>query len=1221
MSHPLSSALRGVRRRWRGVLVAYGLARWVTIVLAVAAVLALADYLLRSSDPGVRVLSTLALLGAAVWGLGRYLLAACRARLSDVAVALRVEQRFPVLRDRLSSAIEFLDGAEDDPRAGSAQLRRRVIHEVTEEIAPLRLVEAVDVRPARWALTWAAVAVAAAFALALLDPPSTRIALVRLAAPWSDVAWPRRTHLAFVDPPRRIGSGQPFVARVIDAEGRPVPDGVRIFFRHAGEPLADDDAGHPMTRAADGAFTASKPSVTRPFSYRAVGGDDDTMAWIDLEVVEPPAIERLGVTYRFPDYTGWGVRPGEPHFRVLAGTTIELAGHLTKPVSRATLTREGEADLDLTLGAEGLEFALAADAPAPFVARKSGGYTLRLVDREPPPTGAADDPTTTAAVQYRMQVIPDRPPTASLEEPQADRFVTPEAVVPLRLLAKDDLAVARIELVYSRSDQSERGEQTMVLWQGPERVAPLDPAAPLPLDGGVSQAAEQRWELKPLGLPPGTQLLVYAAASDYLPQSGRSPARRFSIVTPAELQDRLAERQSHVLGEVARLLKLQRESRAKVGEATVQRERVGHWSKADVDQLQAAELAQRQVERGLVHPADGAAGQVQSLLDELENNRLDAPDTQEQLESLLDELRRLGRDELPPTARSLTTAIKGVQTELRDGPQPAATAAVDQALAAAAAHQDEVVRSLEQMLADMSEWDNYRRVQRELAQVRQEQQELAARTAELGRQTLSRDPRDLAPQQQADLEKLASRQHDLAGQVEKLEQSLRQMSEQLEAQDPLAADTLAEAVEQARRSGLSARMRDAGQAVGRNQIGQAGQAQAQALEQLQEMLDILMNRREQELSRLVKKLREAEQQLAALREKQAGLRKKVDEAQKIPDEDERRRELERLSREQRALQEEAQRFARRLERLQAEQASRQVGRASASMGQAGEAGQQGDAAGASGQAGQAEKDLEEAQQALAQRRRQAEADLANEELARLEDSLKGLVERQRQIVAETKQYDALRAAQQGRFTRSQSISVRDLARQQQTLRDETGLQAEKLEAAAAFKFALDLAARQMDRVVAQLAAQDTGPGTQQAAELALRRLEQLLGAMTAQAARKPGEQPEGEQGGQQGGQGRQPSLAELRLAKLLQEDLNLRTRTLAEQLAAEPNPSPDQVAELQALSQEQGQLADLILNLSEPVEADPESDPDALPEMERPAPDEPPAPEKRPSTPAEVPAP
>src|SRR5688572_6155340 len=125
--HPLRQQIARLRRQIRRIALVYGLA-WLAIgVLGSVLVLGLADYLIRFQDRGVRIIATLTLLGVVAWTIYRYLWPALSLRMSDVAIARRVERRFPELADRLSSAMDFLDQPEDEPIAGSAELRRAVV--------------------------------------------------------------------------------------------------------------------------------------------------------------------------------------------------------------------------------------------------------------------------------------------------------------------------------------------------------------------------------------------------------------------------------------------------------------------------------------------------------------------------------------------------------------------------------------------------------------------------------------------------------------------------------------------------------------------------------------------------------------------------------------------------------------------------------------------------------------------------------------------------------------------------------------------------------------------------------------------------------------------------------------------------------------------------------------------------------------------------------------
>jgi hypothetical protein len=424
------------------------------------------------------------------------------------------------------------------------------------------------------------------------------------------------------------------------------------------------------------------------------------------------------------------------------------------------------------------------------------------------------------------------------------------------------------------------------------------------------------------------------------------------------------------------------------------------------------------------------------------------------------------------------------------------------------------------------------------------------------------------------------------------------MSKALTETDPLAAATLADGLHQARQRGLSGQMRSASEQVEKNQLGQAAQQQAGAARDLEELLSILSNRREQELARLVAKLREAEGELANLRQQQAGLRKKTREAEAIADPEKRKQQLQRLAREQKQLEEQAARLARRLERLQAQRAAGSASSAAGKMADASERDAQGDAAQAGEQADAAQKDLEEAQQQLAEQRRQAEADLAQEQLARLDESLKHLHERQRKLIQETQRLENLRATA-GRLTRAQLSTVSDVARTQAGLSGETSQLAEKLAASEVIHLALAGAGTRMARAAELLELRETGAKAQGEQEAARVRLEQLMSAFKDQKSKKPpAEQGKGGGGGGgESGGGRGDGnlvLAQLKLLKLLQEDLNSRYRSAAAARDGDPQAAGETIAELAA---EQGKLADLALKLSTPPEPAPEDNPEKLPDV------------------------
>ena len=441
--HPLLRQLGAVRRRVRWLLQLHALAWMTAAVLAVGVLLGGLDYLLHFEDRGIRIMASLAVRVTAIYFAWRRLWPAVSTRLSDVGLALRVEERFPKFRDQLASTVQFLRERSDDDEAGSAMLRREVIHQTAADIEHVDMREAVDLRPALRAAGVACIAIAVLATLSLAAPEVLATAVVRLAAPLGDAAWPKVNHLKIVNPVHRLALNERFEVEVADAQGARLPPEVRIHYRYTGDAGAGQERTELM-RPARGLMLASVDNVTMPFQYRVEGGDDDSMPWHDLEVVEPPAVEQLNIEMQYPAYTGWPPSTVEAQVRALVGTRVGLSGRANKSLSSATLKIDDETEIVATISSEGTSFAIPVDAEPGFVVRKSGFFTLDLVDHEGF-HGGKD-------VRYEIRAVEDRPPSITFEEPSADIYVTADAVVPLRFSAKDDLALKHADLHWSKGD-------------------------------------------------------------------------------------------------------------------------------------------------------------------------------------------------------------------------------------------------------------------------------------------------------------------------------------------------------------------------------------------------------------------------------------------------------------------------------------------------------------------------------------------------------------------------------------------------------------------------------------------------------------------------------------------------------------------------------------------------------------------------------------------------
>jgi len=361
-------------------MAAYGLSRLVAVGVGCVIALGTTDYWIRFDDPGIRVINSLVLVGLTAWAFRRYARGLLWAQLGDLRLAQEIQRRTPELGDRLATAIEFLRQPDDDPTAGSPSLRRAVIAEVTKLTSAQDFSTVLDPRPARRAACLAAASILAAAILMLLDPVSCRTAVARLASPLGSRPWPQLNHLEYRRRVEQVARGQAFEVEVVAAHGTPLPSEVRILYRFE-RPDGTQGSEVERMRRQGVSMIARRENVTRPFSYRVEGGDDHSQPWIDVSVVEPPALLAIAVRLIPPEYTGWPAYESNKQIRVLAGTKAEYRGTATKPLASAALVSDDGRSVPAQLVGEE-QFQLPGDSAPSIVLDRSGVQGLILTDRQ-----------------------------------------------------------------------------------------------------------------------------------------------------------------------------------------------------------------------------------------------------------------------------------------------------------------------------------------------------------------------------------------------------------------------------------------------------------------------------------------------------------------------------------------------------------------------------------------------------------------------------------------------------------------------------------------------------------------------------------------------------------------------------------------------------------------------------------------------------------------------
>ena len=505
--------LAGMRVRMMAARVGAGVAGAASLVIGVLAAEMTLDWLVHL--PWIaRACFSVPALGGALWILYRELVVPLLRMPSDDAVACEIERAMPVFQTRLIASIQLgRDEGEKRSALVGALIRETAALAATQDFRKAVKVEKLTRRVRVLAGVFVVVG-----ALAWLGRADAMLLLER--ALLLTARLPTRTRIENIEAPARIAAGEDLkievqAAGVIPNEGKIVAQsGDRVS-----EYKLERDPSGP------GLFHAIIRSVPESLTFRVYLNDaaSDPVA---VTVLSPPAVLGIECTQIFPAYTGLApVERPTGDLALLAGSVLRLR------ISASAALKEGAVHLmgpekDLPLTVDGKDPRV-ADAEIPIPRDGLTGFSIRLVDEN----GTSSRETAI----YRIEILPDLPPTIKLTHPGPDEAATAGATELIAFQATDDFGVAKVLLHY-------------IVNHGEEKVISLD------LGGATPRELERRfeWNLAALKLGPGGLIEYWMEAVDGNdvtgPGRGVTDRARIKIVSEAEKRAELEERANDALG-------------------------------------------------------------------------------------------------------------------------------------------------------------------------------------------------------------------------------------------------------------------------------------------------------------------------------------------------------------------------------------------------------------------------------------------------------------------------------------------------------------------------------------------------------------------------------------------------------------------------------------------------------------------------------------------------
>jgi hypothetical protein len=721
---PILDKLRAFRTQIRAYITVEGLA-WAGLAVVVLAFLSLGIDYYQRLELYSRVIALAIGLGALGAVLHVALLTRLRRPMDDERLAQTVEDRFPELRSRVISALQFaplLEGAGRTRSEQSVALMTAVSRDAAASLDPLPLGRTIDRSRTAWALCAAAVAWAALVGVAAAKPGMMSL-WARRNLLLSRAEWPVRTTLD-VEYPAVLPKGD--ALRVSVVAGGEIPKRVTIAYRFEESRRSGEDEMVRKGKVSENRFVARFKNVTEPLRFKVYGGDNET-DWFEVALVDRPNIEQLNFWAVYPSYTGkppQRLKASESFLEVLPGTTLRVGVIPTKTLVSAMLEadtgqrpvtmlkatpKQAEGPVDWTMldfwWKESQVAKMTADAAEegrtwqfwvgsfPIVDDCSLAVKVRDTDtlENRPPT------------RVTVRVIPDKAPLVAVKTKGIGEMIVAGATIPLEIKVSDDFGVAGMRLWNSFAIGDTEPVESVEPIIGPaydKRARRLDHT--------------MKWDISPLGLQRGGVFRFRVEATDFKevdPKNlGKSEEISLRVVTRNELLAELARRQLEQRQDFERNRDRMRDEVGIVLRACALTMR----DKGKLEDDQRSRLAA--VEETTRHAAQEVrvvAEVIAQIRLEMINNKVGESD----------ELRRLGEGVAIP-ARMIAEQL---MPELADGIRKldgATAATLKKELPALSKKSDTILEEMEVVLANMKMIETFNRIVQQIQSLREAQEGL-----------------------------------------------------------------------------------------------------------------------------------------------------------------------------------------------------------------------------------------------------------------------------------------------------------------------------------------------------------------------------------------------------------------------------------------------------------------------------------------------------------------
>jgi hypothetical protein len=564
------------------------------------------------------------------------------------SLALKLEEKFPELNNRLIAALQLSKNLEENPEGYSTDMIEAVVEQADTTTQKLNLQEIVDRNPIKKMGKLAGSLAIISLFFALVFPTAFTNSLFIFSHPLTEFVSPQK--FSFVISPGNAEVVKYSNVKIkINVEGEK-PKKVNFYWRNVENPAEGGEGAkwneerlvkvNKQTGVENPDFYFDFKEVKRSFDYyaEAEGVQSDLYK---ITVVDKPRVIGLRLTFNYPRYTQLKtqvVDENDGNINAIVGTKVQIEAKTNKELSEANIIFPDSTKSQMKIKGE--------MATGEILVKKDDSYHIEVWDKL---GNKNQDP-----IEYKITKIDDQYPTVEILEPGHDQDLTENMRVPLLINISDDYGFSSLSLSYQIISEGKENE---------EKRINID----IPNTNRSAMDVEYLWNLSNLPLVPGDVVKYKAIIFDNDTFLGpkKAESKTYSVRLPS-LDEIVAEVEKEQEGQVEDLetvLKGQRELKKKVEDLSRELDRP--TGKLDLDwqkKQQMEDILEKQ--QNLASDLKNLAQRMDENIQKIEENKLAALEMVEKLSEIRKLMEEIMTPEMKEALQKLAEALKNLDPEL-----------------------------------------------------------------------------------------------------------------------------------------------------------------------------------------------------------------------------------------------------------------------------------------------------------------------------------------------------------------------------------------------------------------------------------------------------------------------------------------------------------------------------------------------------------------------------